>query len=53
MEDELKPTKQCLVNVVNDVGGKNDNSGEALKVIEQNTNIHVGIAISGSAAKAK
>ena len=46
VENKLESTEERLVDVVNDVGGEDNDSWKALNVIEQDTHIDVGIAIS-------
>ena len=42
-------SEEGLVNVVNEVCGEDDDAGEALDVVQQHPNVHVGIAICGRA----
>ncbi len=50
LEDEAEPPEEGLVDVVNEVGGEDDDPGETLNVVEEDTHVHVGIAISGGPA---
>ena len=49
VKDELESTKERPVDVVDDVRGQNDDSREALDVVQQDAHIDVGIAIGRSA----
>ncbi len=51
LQDESQPPEEGLVNVLNEVGGENDDAGEALDVVEKDTHVHVGITISGGPAE--
>ena len=37
--------KALIVQVINEVGGENDDTREPFNVVEKNTNINVGIAV--------
>ena len=52
VKDKLEPTEESPVDVVDDVCGENDDSREALNVIEQDAHVDVGIAIGRSATSA-
>ena len=47
-QHKLEPPEESLVQVINEVGGKNDDTREPLNVVEKNTHINIGIAVSGS-----
>ena len=51
MKDEPKPPEESLVYVFKEVSGQYDDSWEPFYVIQQHTDINVGITISRSAAK--
>ena len=46
MKHKLESSEQSLVNVVYDVGGQYDNTGEPLNVVQQHTHINIGISVS-------
>ena len=45
MKDEPKPSKESLVYVLKEVSRQYDDSWESLDVIEQYTNVNIGITI--------
>ena len=45
MKDEAKPPEESFVDVFKEVSGKYDNSREPLNVVEQHTNINIGITV--------
>ena len=49
MKDEPKPPEECFVYVFKEVSGQYNDSWEPFYVIEQYTNINIGITISRSA----
>ena len=49
MQYKAEPPEECLVNVVNEVSGEDDDAREALDVVEEHSHIHIGVAIRGGA----
>ena len=47
VQDELESSEESLVNVAVHVSCENDYSREVFNVVEEDTNVHIGIAISG------
>ena len=51
MKDEPKPPEESFIYVLKEVGGQYNDSWEPFNVIEQYTNINIGITISRSATE--
>ena len=51
MQHETQSPEESLVNVINEIGGEDDDARESLYVVEQHSNIHIGIAVSGCAVR--
>ena len=49
LQHEAQPAEEGLVDVVDEVGGEDDDAGEPLDVVEENSHVHVGIAVRGGA----
>ena len=47
VQNKLESSEESLVNVLIKVSCENDYSREVFNVVEENTNVHIGIAISG------
>ena len=47
LQDVSETTEESFVDVLNEVGGENDDTWKPFYVVQQHTHIHVGIAISG------
>ena len=45
-QHKLEPPEESLVQVINEVGGENDDPRETLNMVQKNTDINVGITIS-------
>ena len=48
-QHEPQSSEEGLVDVVNEVGGEDDDAREPLNVVEEDTHIHISIAVRGGA----
>ena len=51
LQYKAQSPEEGLVDVVDEVCGEDDDAREPLNVVEQHTNIHIGIAVCGGAGK--
>ena len=47
LQYEAQPPEEGLVDVVDEVGGEDDDAREPLDVVEQYSHVHVGVAVGG------
>lgn len=45
LQDVAEASEECLVNVLDEVGGEDDDTSVSLNMVEEHPHIHVGIAI--------
>ena len=45
LKHKSEPPKECLVNVLNEVGGENDDPWEPLNLVEQYPHVHISIPV--------
>ena len=49
LDHKPQPPEEGLVDVLEEVGGEDDDAREPLNVVEQDTHVHIGISVCGGA----